>query len=213
MQQLNFLDSQDASVQLTPQIIDIPDASVIFYEQFFSAIDSEHIYSELLNQTPWRQDSITLFGKTMLVPRLTAWHGDPGKSYTYSGITMEPEPWTPTLMMIKNAIESVCGVSFNSVLINLYRDGNDSVAWHSDDEPELGENPILASVSFGATRRFAFKHKRNPHLRVSFDLSAGSLLIMGGATQHYWFHQVPKTSRNVAPRINLTFRIIKTFLN
>lgn len=210
MQQLSFFTSQEASVPPTPQIIEIPDGDIAFYRQFFGAAESERLYSELLQQITWRQDSITLFGKTMLVPRLTAWYGDPGKSYSYSGIFMEPEPWTPTLIRIKNAIETVCRVSFNSVLINLYRDGNDSVGWHSDDEPELGRNPIIGSVSFGATRKFLLKHKRNPHLRVALELSDGSLLVMGGSTQHYWLHQVPKTARKVGPRINLTFRIIRT---
>ncbi len=205
---LNYLESQDNHAQLQPHRIDIPNGEITFYEHFFSVAESKPIFSELMSQTAWRQDSITIFGKTMPLPRLTAWYGDPGKSYTYSGIPMEPEPWTPTLMMIKRSIERVCEVSFNSVLLNLYRDGNDGVAWHSDDEPELGENPVIASVSFGATRKFSFKHKTNPDLRVSLDLTPGSLLIMSGSTQHYWYHQIPKTTRKVESRINLTFRII-----
>ena len=208
MQQLNFLESQDTSVQLQPHRIDIPNANVAFYERFFGVTESKRIFSELMSQTAWRQDSITIFGKTMPLPRLTAWYGDPGKSYTYSGIPMEPEPWTPTLMMIKHSIERVCEASFNSVLLNLYRNGNDGVAWHSDDELELGENPVIASVSFGATRKFSFKHKTNPDLRISLDLTLGSLLIMSGSTQHYWHHQIPKTAKKVEPRINLTFRVI-----
>jgi DNA-N1-methyladenine dioxygenase (EC 1.14.11.-) len=208
MQQLNFLEFQDDSAQLEPCRLDIPDADVVFYERFFSPKESERIFGELLNQTAWRHDSINLFGKTMPLPRLTAWYGDMGKSYTYSGIPMDPEPWTPTLKIIKSSIERVCDVDFNSVLLNLYRDGNDSVAWHSDDEPELGENPVIGSVSFGATRKFSLKHKTHPDMKVSLDLTSGSLLVMSGETQHHWLHQIPKTSRKVAPRINLTFRVI-----
>lgn len=204
MAQLNL------SLPSGPQVLELVDGEVIFYEHFFDAQTSEKIYAELMQQTAWRQDAITLFGKTMPLPRLTAWYGDPGKSYTYSGIPMDPQPWTPTLKWIKEAIEPVCEVTFNSVLLNLYRDGNDSVAWHSDDEPELGENPVIGSVSLGAARKFAFKHKKEPtkYKVQSLELTSGSLLIMRGATQHHWYHQIPKTSKKVGSRINLTFRVI-----
>ena len=139
---------------------------------------------------------------------MTAWYGDAGKTYCYSGITVEPIPWTPLLLSIKTRVEAVANTTFNSVLLNYYRGEQDSVSWHSDDEPELGQNPVIASVSFGATRKFQFKHKTNPDLRAAIDLTPGSLLIMAGATQHFWKHQIPKTTKPVGARINLTFRVI-----
>jgi alkylated DNA repair dioxygenase AlkB len=144
----------------------------------------------------------------MPIPRLTAWYGDQGKSYTYSGIEQHPEHWNPTLKLIKSKIEQIAQVSFNSVLLNLYRDGKDSVSWHSDDEPELGENPIIASVSFGATRRFSLRNKHSKNHKIDIDLASGSFLLMQGETQHFWQHQIAKTAKEIQPRINLTFRII-----
>src|SRR5205085_1550841 len=141
------------------------------------------------------------------LPRLTAWYGDAGKSYTYSHIAMKSEPWTPILLYIKNRIEEVVEVSFNSVLLNLYRSGKDSVSWHQDNERELGENPVIGSVSFGGIRRFQFRHRLKKDIgKVDLNLTPGSLLIMKGTTQQCWQHQIPKTSKPVLPRINLTFR-------
>jgi alkylated DNA repair dioxygenase AlkB len=185
------------------------DGEVIFYKQLLSKSESDIFLSELYSNTKWRQDTIKMFGKLIPLPRLTAWYGDEGKSYTYSGIEQHPEPWTPTLTLIKSKIESVVNVKFNSVLLNLYRDGKDSVSWHSDDEPELGENPIIGSVSFGGTRSFSFRHKQNKDRKIEIDLTHGSFLLMRGGTQHYWQHQIAKTTRPVKPRINLTFRIIQ----
>jgi alkylated DNA repair dioxygenase AlkB len=141
------------------------------------------------------------------VPRLSAWYGDAGAVYTYSGLRLEPLPWTPVLLEIKQATERLSGTRFNSVLLNLYRDGQDSMGWHSDDEPELGPEPVIASVSLGALRRFVFQHKKR-RWRIALDLEPGSVLLMAGATQHHWRHALPKTRRPVAPRINLTFRTI-----
>ena len=152
--------------------------------------------------------TIKLYGKLVPIPRLTAWYGDSGKSYTYSKIAMSPEPWTPTLLAIKSKVEVLLGVQFNSVLLNFYRSGSDSVAWHSDDESELGENPVIGSVSFGGTRRFVFRHKYRKELNKEVDLSHGTFLVMKGTTQHFWQHQIPKTVKKVEPRINLTFRVI-----
>jgi alkylated DNA repair dioxygenase AlkB len=137
------------------------------------------------------------------IPRLTAWHGEAG--YVYSGIAMQPAAWTPALLEIKRCAEHHAGQGFNSVLLNLYRDGRDSVSWHADNEPGLGRDPVIASLSLGATRRFQLKHRRNG-LRVAIDLEHGSCLVMAGATQHHWLHQLPKTARPVGPRVNLTFR-------
>lgn len=150
-----------------------------------------------------------MYGRTVPIPRLTAWHGDDGKSYTYSGITMHPEPWTMPLLGVKAAVEAEVGEDFNGVLLNFYRGGSDSMAWHSDDEVELGSEPIIASVSFGATRKLQLRHKSRPDLRGEMELTDGSLLVMRGSTQTYWQHQVPKTSRPVGARINLTFRRIE----
>lgn len=184
------------------------DGDVLLYRTLFDEKESNQLFSELYNNTNWKQESIKLYGKLVPIPRQTAWYGDSGKSYTYSKIAMTPEPWTPTLLVIKSKIEVLSGVQFNSVLLNLYRNGSDSVAWHSDDESELGENPVIGSVSFGGTRRFMFRHKSKKELKKEVDLTHGSFLLMKGATQHFWQHQIPKTTKKIEPRINLTFRII-----
>lgn len=188
----------------------MPDAEVIIYPHFFKQSESDQFFQNLLNSLNWRQETIKFFGKEVNVPRLTAWYGDEGKSYKYSGIQMNPNPWTPGLITIKKKVETVLKFNFNSVLVNLYRQGKDSMAWHSDDEPELGHNPTIASLSFGATRRFQLRHKYDKALdTLEVALTHGSLLLMRGKTQHFWKHQVPKTSKTLTPRINLTFRVIK----
>jgi alkylated DNA repair dioxygenase AlkB len=208
-EQLSFLNAVNSYQRLAPVSVNIPDATVILFEQFFSLKDSDRILSILNQETHWRQDYIHLFDKTMPLPRLTAWYGDSGKHYIYSGINMYPEPWTATLLEIKAKVEAATATCFNSVLLNKYRTGKDSVAWHSDNEPELGHNPAIASVSFGATRRFVLKHKFDKSMdRVSIDLPHGSLLLMRGSTQHFWLHQIPKTAKQVEARINLTFRFV-----
>lgn len=141
-------------------------------------------------------------------PRLTAWYGDAGKDYSYSGITMQPLAWTDTLMAIKQSADKVAGVSFNSALLNLYRDGKDSMGWHRDNEKELGTNPVIASVSFGAPRRFLLRHYTDKKLVREIVLTHGSLLLMRGETQHYWEHSIPKTAKPAGSRINITFRIV-----
>jgi len=156
----------------------------------------------------WRQEAILLFGARHAVPRLVAWHGDPGATYRYSGVDHHPLPWTDTLAAIRERVESLSGHRFNSVLLNLYRDGRDGMGWHADDEPELGPEPVIASVSLGATRRFRMRHRRHRDRVLTIDLAHGSLLLMQGPTQHHWLHSVPKTSRPVGERINLTFRRI-----
>jgi alkylated DNA repair dioxygenase AlkB len=188
--------------------LDLPEAEVIFYPAFFPAPQADRLLRELLDTTAWRQETITLYGKPIEVPRLTAWYGDEGTRYTYSGITNVPLPWTPVLMEVKRAVEPPAGAVFNSVLLNCYRTGRDSVSWHADDEPEFGEQPVIASVSFGGTRSFQLKHKRRKELRASVELTHGSLLIMRGGTQANWLHRVPKTAMPVEERLNLTFRTI-----
>mgnify|MGYP002684669528 CR=1 FL=1 len=181
------------------------DGEVFFFPAFFNESESDHYYKALLQQIAWKQEPIIIFGKEVMQPRLTAWYGDEGKSYRYSGITMQPEHWTEALLEIKQRIEIIAGVSFNSALLNRYRDGHDSMGWHADDERELGTNPVIASVSLGATRRFRMKHLASKET-LAIDLTDGSLLVMAGTTQHHWQHAIPKTKLEVGERINLTFR-------
>jgi alkylated DNA repair dioxygenase AlkB len=212
---LDLFDTKQIDNQKDPQTIilpsdaSMPDGEVIIYQNFFEQLESEQLFNELISNMNWRQDKIKMFGKEFDQPRLTAWYGDEGKSYKYSGIIMNPESWIPALLLIKERIEKVIELNFNSVLVNLYRNGKDYVSWHSDDEPELGNNPTIASVSLGETRRFQLRHKSNKNLdTVEIALNHGSLLIMKGSTQHFWKHQVPKTSKLLKERINLTFRVI-----
>lgn len=190
-------------------IIDLPDAELLYYPKFFNKDQANLIYNTLLTETPWQQDEIRVFGKTHPQPRLTALYGDDDKSYSYSNITMEPHKWSPMLERIKTHVERLTGNDFNAVLLNYYRDGKDSNGWHADNEKELGHNPIIASLSFGAERNFQLKHNSNIYLKKTIVLEHGSLLIMKGTTQHFWKHQIPKTAKTIAPRINLTFRFIK----
>lgn len=191
----------------SPEIL-LKNGHLWYDPSFFTADESDRLLAELLNNIAWRQESVSMFGKKIPQPRLTAWYGDPGKVYTYSGLTWNPLSWTTALRQIKTKIEMAAqGVSFNSVLLNLYRNGQDSMGWHSDDEPELGQNPVIASVSFGESRTFQLRHRLHKN-RYSLILSHGSLLIMSGETQHFWQHQIPKTAKPVNPRVNLTFRWI-----
>ena len=167
------------------------------------------LFEKLINEIPWQQDDITIFGKTHPQPRLTALFGNEGKPYSYSNIVMQPHAWNPILMFIKNEIEEICSENFTTVLLNYYRDGKDSNGWHADNERELGRNPIIASVSFGAERSFHLQHNTTKDAKLKITLENGSLLLMKGETQHFWKHQIPKTAKLIAPRINLTFRIIK----
>ena len=181
------------------------DATVVLYRDFFSSAESDHYYDHLITTVMWRARR-TRFGRP--VPRLTAFYGDAGRIYIYSGIVEAPLPWTPALLAIKRRIEAVADVDLNTVLLNLYRDQCDSVAWHSDDEEELGQNPVIASVSFGAERRFRLRHKQKRQAPVDIVLPHGSMLLMQGATQHAWEHCVPKMQQSHAPRVNLTYRCI-----
>ena len=190
------------------EVLSMPNAEVTFYRNFFDSQESDRIFEILRDEINWRQDKMKLYGKDINLPRKTAWYGDMDKSYTFSGIHLNPEPWTPTLLEVKERIEDVAGVEFNSVLLNLYRHGNDGISWHTDEEPELGENPVIGSVSFGGTRKLMFRHRQGKDIKAEVELTDGSFLLMAGETQHFWQHQIPKTSRHVEPRINLTFRVI-----
>lgn len=179
------------------------DGEVLFYANF---IGNE--YFELLkSEINWKQEGMKMYGKEVLFPRLTAWYAEEGKTYKYSGLVNIPQEFTPNLLKIKEMVELKTGKKFNSALLNYYRNGQDSMGWHSDDEPELGKNPVIASVSLGAERKFQFKHKDMPKLLININLSSGSLLLMQGTTQHNWLHQVPKIKTS-GERINITFRWI-----
>ena len=183
------------------------DGSAVLHVSFLSPNEADDVLRVLLTEIPWQQHSITLFGKEVPEPRLSAWIAEPGVSYFYSGRRREPLPWTSTLVDIRERAATVAGAGFNSVLANLYRDGNDAMGWHADDEPELGPTPVIASVSLGAERRFDLRHNESGET-VSALLPHGSLLVMSGDSQHAWKHRIARTARVGSPRINLTFRSV-----
>lgn len=189
---------------------ELPNATIQYYPNFLSTSKADEYFDSLLSSTPWRNDPITVFGKTYPQPRMTSLHGHTTDPYGYSGIVMHPHPMTAPLLEMESNIAKHCKENFTTVLLNLYRDGKDSNGWHADNEPELGKNPVIASVSLGAERYFHLKHNTNKTQRLKFALKHGSLLVMKGATQHYWKHQIAKTAREVGPRINLTFRKVLT---
>ncbi|THD65661.1 alpha-ketoglutarate-dependent dioxygenase AlkB [Robertkochia marina] len=191
-----------------PYQLDMPDAEVWYYPRFFSTEASKAYYLELLQHIPWKADKVRMFGKWIDQPRLTALHAINSNPYTYSGLTLYPEPFTPALQQIHSKLQEELKESFSSCLLNLYRNGNDSNGWHADDEKELGKNPSIASISFGQDRIFHFRHKTDRHLKKRIVLEDGSLLLMKGTTQHHWQHQLPKSKKPMQPRINLTFRNI-----
>jgi len=187
----------------------LPDAEIEYFPNFISTEKADELFHKLQTEIPWQQDTITVYGKNHLQPRLTALFGNEGKPYGYTNIVMQPHNWNPLLMFLKEAIEKVCEENFTTVLLNYYRNGQDSNGWHSDNEKELGRNPIIASLSFGEERVFQLKHNTIETAKQNIVLEHGSLLLMKGTTQHYWKHQIPKTKKEIGSRINLTFRIIK----
>lgn len=187
--------------------ISMPDSDVVYFRSLFSPSEADSLFAHLQQQVTWQQEKIKLYGQTHDLPRLTAWYGDPAKTYIYSGITVHSLEWIAPLLEIKRRIESVSDWSFNSALLNRYRNGSDSVSWHADDERELGQDPVIGSVSFGEARPFQMKHKSLDEKR-KIILQHGSYLLMKGSTQHYWLHQIPKSKRALGERINLTFRKI-----
>jgi alkylated DNA repair dioxygenase AlkB len=188
--------------------LDLADAEICYWPAAFTEPEASACFSELRNGIEWRGEEVVVFGRRHPVPRLVAWHGDPGARYTYSGTSHEPSPWTQVLERIRERVQALADCEFNSVLLNLYRDGRDSMGWHADDEPELGPDPVIASVSLGAARRFCLRHRRHRGTRLDLALGQGSLLLMSGATQRHWVHSVPKTTVAVGERINLTFRSV-----
>ena len=189
-----------------PFEIDIPDGRIDYHRDFMIQDEAKRLLQILRTELLWREDDIKMFGKTYKIPRLQAWYGDPKAHYKYSGIDLPLNPWDETLYSIKTKIENLTGDSYNSVLANWYRDGQDSNGWHADDEKELGKNPIIASVSLGSERVFQMKHRTEKSLRKNILLEHGSLLIMRDQTQHFWLHQIAKSKKVTGDRINLTFR-------
>ena len=187
----------------------IPDAEIFLYPTLLSYHEADQLFDTLKKNIIWEKQKIKLYGEVHDVPRLTAWYGDPNKSYIYSGIKLNTNPWIEDLLKIREKIEKISKIKFNSVLLNLYRSGSDSVSWHSDDEPELGINPVIGSLSLGETRQFQMKHKFDLNLKQNILLQHGSFLLMRGKTQHHWMHQIPKRKNLKGERINLTFRVIK----
>ena len=202
------VDEKDLENNTSNNLYHIKNGEYYYYPSFFNKEESDSYFRLLKENILWKQESMNMYGKRINFPRLTAWYGDNDKPYSFSGITLTPHPWTPELSEIKNKIEPKAKAVFNSVLLNRYRDGNDSISWHTDAEPELGKNPVIASVNFGATRNFQLRHIETKE-KIEIQLVHGSLLIMQGELQHFWQHQVPKTSKKVNERINLTFRVIK----
>lgn len=188
--------------------ISLPDADLRYFSHYYRPDEADQLFEHLKAGTPWRQDSIRIAGIERQQPRLSAWYGDSDAEYTYSGLHLVPLPWSQQLLAIKSALETTCASSFNSVLLNYYRDQQDSMGWHSDDEAELGAMPVIASLTLGADREFALKHKTRKELRYKIRLKHGSLLIMQGTTQAHWLHAIAKEKDAVGPRINLTFRRI-----
>lgn len=187
----------------------LADAELQYLPGWVDAAQAADWLEELLAQTPWQQPQLFIHGRYHKTPRLTAWYGDTDACYRYSGQTHQPLAWTPLLAAIRQRVEAAVAAPFNAVLLNYYRDGQDSMGWHSDAEAELGRNPLIASLNLGGTRRFDLRRVGSSRIEHSLQLEPGSLLVMRGPTQHYWQHQVAKTRQPCAPRLNLTFRLIR----
>ena len=192
-----------------PTDLPLPDAELQLFAPWLAPAAADRWLRQLVAQTPWQQPRVRLYGREHPLPRLVAWYGDAQASYRYSGLSHQPLPWTPLLARIRAQVVEAVGQPFNAVLLNYYRDGQDSMGWHSDDERELGRNPVIASLNLGAARRFDLRRKGQSRIQHSLWLEHASLLVMGGPTQHYWQHQVAKMRSPCAPRLNLTFRSIR----
>ncbi|OUR95604.1 alpha-ketoglutarate-dependent dioxygenase AlkB [Flavobacteriales bacterium 34_180_T64] len=191
------------------RVLKLPNAEVIYVPNFFALKTASNYFKIFKERVAWQQDDIKIFGKTYKQPRLTALYSINNQSYSYSGITMFPNAFTPELIQIKETVEKTCSHEFNSVLLNYYRNGNDSNGWHADNEKELGTHPVIASISFGEPRYFHFKHRELSTKKHKLLLEHGSLLIMKGEMQQFWLHQIAKTKQQIGGRINLTFRNLK----
>jgi alkylated DNA repair dioxygenase AlkB len=192
---------KDFSQNLLPE-----NGKLFLIAQALKVDEADFLMACLQKSSAWRTENISLFGRSVQMPRQIAWQGE--KPYTYSGVTHPPAPWSPEVLRIKEMVEALAGARFNAVLLNYYRDGRDSMGWHSDDERSLGPEPLIASVSLGAARVFQVRRRDNHRERFNLMLPHGSCLLMGGEMQRYWQHALPKTAKPVGPRVNLTFRVI-----
>lgn len=200
------------------EVISIPDGELHYAPGFLSpsaadttnatisATSADAHLAAIIADTPWQQSQLYIAGRPCLIPRLNAWYGDECTHYGYSGMRLALNPWTPRLSALRQQVEKAVGTGFNSALLNYYRSGSDSVDWHSDDEPELGANPVIAALSLGAERRFDLRHKTQKHLRYQLELEHGSLLVMAGSMQRYWAHRIAKTTDHCPARVSITFR-------
>ncbi len=198
-----FSDETDHTKNLLPQ-----DGIVNYYGKQFDANEANQYYESLFNTIDWKNDQALIFGKLIITKRKVAWYGDTDYEYTYSNTTKRALPWTTELLALKSLVEAITDEKYNSCLLNLYHNGTEGMAWHSDAEKDLKKNGAIASLSFGAARKFAFKHKAT-NQTVSLLLENGSLLVMKGTTQTHWLHRLPPSTRISTPRINLTFRFIE----
>ena len=205
--QANLFDGDETSTHVIKH--SIGNAQLIEFPHLFETAEANQMLETLIADIPWRQESLRIAGKVRAIPRLQCWMGDKGSDYGYSGVRLTPYPWHNTVKVIHDRVADSSGSTFNSALINFYRNGEDSVAWHADDEAELGDSPVIASVSLGAQRVFELKQKHQlPAKKFKLTLRHGSLLIMSGTMQQHWLHQLPKVKGLQEPRINLTFRNI-----
>lgn len=190
------------------QRLDWPDGEFLYLPAFWPAAEADRLLQQLRDLPDWTRHQVRLFGRLLPAPRLSAWYGDPGTSYRYSGVRHQPLPWPPLLLRLREEVSAASGRIFNAVLANRYDCGRDAMGWHSDDEPELGPQPVIASASFGAARRFLLRHRRSGRCEA-ITLAHGSLLLMAGDSQRCWQHAVPRTARPLGLRINLTFRHVQ----
>ncbi len=188
--------------------LNLPDAKISYLPHFLRPEAANSAFTIFLEELDWRQHHVRIFGKLLPQPRLTALYGRNDQAYTYSNLTLNPLKFNPSLLEIHQRLKELTKIDFTHCLANLYRDGNDSMGWHADDEKLLGENPVIASLSLGHARRFQLKHNSDPNIKYQLTLGHGSLLLMEGTTQHFWKHQLPKTKKPIFPRINLTFRTL-----
>ena len=193
-----------------PERIDLGEgAEVLYWDRLFSPDEARGYFDRLMAEIPWQQREIVMMGRKIMQPRLVCWMGDPGTEYTYSGVRNVPVDWTPAVLDLRKIIERAAEMTTNSVLLNLYRDENDSMGFHQDNEKELGKDPVIASLSLGATRRFQLRHAKKKSVPGrDLPLGDGSLVVMRGSIQRLWRHAVPKENKPCGPRLNLTFRTI-----
>ena len=203
-----FSSNHQPSAKTLPAWQELSPGQVRHVPQAFAKTRADEVLKALLRDVSWRQDHMRLYGKQVALPRLSAWYGDLGMRYTYSGIALEPTTWTPLLLELKARVEAAAETTFNSVLLNRYRSGADYIGWHTDAERSLGEDPIIGSVNFGAERRFLLRRRSDHSSKYAYALGHGSILVMGRGVQQRWQHAVPKTAKRIGERINLTFRTI-----